>query len=272
MFITAINYYAITKGLWQKVGKVSLEEYPVTIPPQFIQNPLNPEQFFIEEKGIRRPATKEECKGLERSSVWTPEGIQRRLDDYYNFIPTMISNRKKTMKSSQINFYLTPNDAEAINAYIHSNGWLIISQPMRENKLEFVDSILDRVREGKEIQSFKYLVRKEDQDLVIIKHVPTQNHYLIDSSNSPVVEFWYPPQNEKNVIRRGRVYYAKDYLDKAAKTEPLKNPEFLKNADDFFKWIRKNFKNAKLPGYEGLLVSENAAKWVKETGGELVLN
>jgi hypothetical protein len=176
------------------------------------------------------------------------------------------------MKSSQINFYLTPNDAEAINAYIHSNGWLIISQPMRENKLEFVDSILERVREGKEIQSFKYLVHKDDQDLVIIKHVPTQNHYLIDSSNSPVVEFWYPPQNEKNVIRRGRVYYAKDYLDKAAKTEPLKNPEFLKNADDFFKWIRKNFKNAKLPGYEGLLVSENAAKWVKETGGELVLN
>jgi hypothetical protein len=54
--------------------------------------------------------------------------------------------------------------------------------------------------------------------------------------------------------------------------EFLKNPEFLKNADDFFKWIRKNFKNAKLPGYEGLLVSENAAKWVKETGGELVLN
>lgn len=83
LFITAVNYYAITKGLWEKVGKASLEEYPVTIPPQFVQNPLNPEQFFIEEKGIRRPATKEECKGLERSAVWTPEGIQKRLNDYY---------------------------------------------------------------------------------------------------------------------------------------------------------------------------------------------
>ncbi|HRG49248.1 MAG TPA: hypothetical protein PLX69_23385 [Leptospiraceae bacterium] len=175
------------------------------------------------------------------------------------------------MKSSQINFYLTPKDAEIINSYVHTNGWLIISQPMRENKLEFVDSILDRVREGKEIQSFKYLVRKEDQDLVIIKSVPTQNYYLIDSSNSPTVEFWYPRPSEENVIRRGRVYYTKDYLDQPTKTEPLKNPEFLKMADDFFKWIRKNFKNAKLPGYEGLLVSENAAKWVKETGGELVL-
>ncbi|MBP7282109.1 MAG: hypothetical protein KBA66_11060 [Leptospiraceae bacterium] len=47
------------------------------------QNPLNPEEFFIEENGIRRPATKEECKGLERLAVWTPEGIKKRLNDYY---------------------------------------------------------------------------------------------------------------------------------------------------------------------------------------------
>jgi hypothetical protein len=83
LFITTVNYYAITKGLWTKVGKVSLEDFPVTIPPQFVQNPLNPDQFFIEENGIRRNASKDECQGLERSAVWTPEGIQKRLNDYY---------------------------------------------------------------------------------------------------------------------------------------------------------------------------------------------
>ena len=45
LFITTVNYYAITKGLWVKVGKISLEDYPVNIPPQFGQNPLNPEEL-----------------------------------------------------------------------------------------------------------------------------------------------------------------------------------------------------------------------------------
>ncbi len=41
------------------------------------------DHFVLVENGVRRPATKEECKGLERSAVWTPEGIQRRLNDHY---------------------------------------------------------------------------------------------------------------------------------------------------------------------------------------------
>lgn len=80
LFITTVNYYAITKGLWVKVGKISLEDYPVNIPPQFGQNPLNPEEFFIEENGFRRLATKDECKGLERLAVWTPEGVEKATE------------------------------------------------------------------------------------------------------------------------------------------------------------------------------------------------
>lgn len=83
LFITAVNDYSVTRGLWLKVGKVSLEEVPVPLPPQFVQDPIIPDRFFIEHKGVRRPATKEECYGLERASVWTPEGIQKRLNDHY---------------------------------------------------------------------------------------------------------------------------------------------------------------------------------------------
>ena len=175
------------------------------------------------------------------------------------------------MKSSQINFYLTSDDAEVINSFIRSNDLLIISQPMRSNKLEFVDSVIDKMRDGKEIQSIKFLVRKEDQELVAIKYIPTQNYYLIDSSNAPVIEFWFPLQKDKNIIRRGRLYYSKDYLDKTSKTEILKNPEFLNSADTLFKWFRKTFKTPKLEGYEDFIISPEALRFHRN-GGTLLVN
>jgi len=83
LFITAVNDYSVTRGLWLKVGNLPLEERLLVTPPQFVQDPIHPDHFFLVENGVRRPATKEECKGLERSAVWTPEGIQRRLNDHY---------------------------------------------------------------------------------------------------------------------------------------------------------------------------------------------
>lgn len=83
LFITTVNDYSVTRGLWLKVGNLPLEERLLTTPPQFAQDPIHPDRFFLIENGIRRPATKEECKGLERSAVWTQEGMQRRLNDHY---------------------------------------------------------------------------------------------------------------------------------------------------------------------------------------------
>jgi hypothetical protein len=83
LFITGVNDYAVTKGLWLKVGKFPLDDSLLKLPPQFIQDALNPDKFFIVENGVRRPASKAECWGLERVAVWTPEGIQKRLNDYY---------------------------------------------------------------------------------------------------------------------------------------------------------------------------------------------
>lgn len=60
-----------------------MDDSLINLPPQFIQDALNPDKFFIVEKGVRRPASKEECRGLERVAVWTPEGIQKRLNDHY---------------------------------------------------------------------------------------------------------------------------------------------------------------------------------------------
>ena len=174
------------------------------------------------------------------------------------------------MKSSQINFYFTPNDIKDIIQYIESNGLLIIEDPMPTPDLKIVHS-LDL---NPEKTSIKYILNPKDQEFVIRNYIQKQNYYVISPLESPLIELWQPilKNNFHGMLYQGRVYYVKDYLDKATKTEHLKNSDFLHTADSFFKWIRKNFKNAKLPNYEGFLVSENAAKWAKETGGELVLN
>lgn len=84
LFITAVYDYAITKGYWLKVGTLPLEERLKTLPPQFRQDALQPHKFEIfYEDGTKKSATADECRGLERIAVWTPEGVQNRLNDYY---------------------------------------------------------------------------------------------------------------------------------------------------------------------------------------------
>ncbi len=176
------------------------------------------------------------------------------------------------MSSSQINFYLMPEDAMEVDRYLQQNGLILLAQPMPDCKLISVDSVQAVQYKDWKIRSVKYIVRAEDKEKIKIEFVETQNHYIIDVLNSPVIEFWFPSflNNEKR--KRGRVYYVKTFLDKESKKEILKSPDFLKVAENYFKWIRKNFKNVKLPGYENFLVSERTANWIKESGGQLAIN
>ena len=179
---------------------------------------------------------------------------------------------EKKMNSSQINFYLMPEDAIEIDKYIRQSNLILLAQPMPDCNLVLVDSVQALEYKDWKIRSVKYIARAEDKEKIKVEFVNTQNHYVIDVLNSPVIEIWFPSflNNEKR--KRGRVYYVKTYLDKESKKEVLKNPEFLRIAEDYFKWIRKNFKNVKLPGYENFLVSERTANWIKESGGQLAIN
>jgi len=85
LFITAVYDYAINQGLWLKIGKIPLEEKLMVEPEFFIQDSIKPDQFSIlESDGITiRSASRDECIGLERATVWTPESIAERINDYY---------------------------------------------------------------------------------------------------------------------------------------------------------------------------------------------
>ncbi|HRG48687.1 MAG TPA: hypothetical protein PLG41_20950, partial [Leptospiraceae bacterium] len=91
------------------------------------------------------------------------------------------------------------------------------------------------------------------------RYIDTQKYFTIDILDSPVIEFSQPGYYNNTIKMRGRVYYTKAAIGNG---NAPKNELFLKMADNFFKWIRKNFKNVKLKGYEGFLVTERTNAWL----------
>jgi len=107
LFITSVSHYSVTNGLWIKIGKLPLENKLLTVPPQFIQDSIQPSQFVIVyDNGTKKKATAEECSGLERLAVWTPESIQERLIDHYagrkNFWAASLESEMDKVKIKRI--------------------------------------------------------------------------------------------------------------------------------------------------------------------------
>jgi hypothetical protein len=82
LFFTAVMNHAIKSGRWKVVGHISRDD-GLRAPPQFIQDPLDKRSFSIYEDGKIRPATRQECVGLECAAVWEPEHVEVRLRDHY---------------------------------------------------------------------------------------------------------------------------------------------------------------------------------------------
>ena len=145
------------------------------------------------------------------------------------------------MMGRQINFYLMKEDILEVDEYIRKNGMIIIPNYTKTASIEplkSLPSVADQIKK---------------------RYIDTQKYFTIDILDSPVIEFSQPGYYNNTIKMRGRVYYTKATIGNG---NAPKNELFLKMADDFFKWIRKNFKNVKLKGYEGLLVTERTNAWL----------
>ncbi len=168
--------------------------------------------------------------------------------------------------SSQINFFLMPEDILEMDAFLKVHQCSVVAEPMPSQELKFINSILVN---GNEKINKKYIIRNLDIPKISIKEVKQQNYYLVNETISPCIEIIYPKfeKNKDKQLNRGRVYYNKFYYDTENKLT-YKDESFLKYASDFFKWIKKHFQNVKLKNYEDFLVSEKTLKWV-QSGGTL---
>jgi hypothetical protein len=75
---------AVTSGLWTILGHVALTDDLLRQPDFFKQDPISRRLFLTKVgAGDERPASFEECIGLECAAAWDPEHVEDRLRDHF---------------------------------------------------------------------------------------------------------------------------------------------------------------------------------------------
>lgn len=74
---------AITSGRWVRIGAAPVRK-DFLVPERFFkQDDFDPRAISIYCQGEERPATFDECTGLECAAVWDAEHVEDRLRDHY---------------------------------------------------------------------------------------------------------------------------------------------------------------------------------------------
>lgn len=83
LFQVPVMDSAVKRGRWKILGSAPLEEQLRVPAPRFMQDVLKPTSFSISQMGKIRPATREECVGLECEAVWEAPHVEERIRDHY---------------------------------------------------------------------------------------------------------------------------------------------------------------------------------------------
>ena len=87
LFVIAVYTDVITKGVWEKIGKMPVRKDLEIQPMQYIHHTWGggPEwELYNPHTGEITPATKEEAEGLECCAVWDYGNVEDRLRCHYN--------------------------------------------------------------------------------------------------------------------------------------------------------------------------------------------
>ena len=90
LFVIPVYDYVITKGIWLKVGKLSIRKDLEILPLEYIyDNTSDKYSTYNCYTGKIVPSTKEDVRGLERAAVWAENHVEDRIRDYYNQVPCL---------------------------------------------------------------------------------------------------------------------------------------------------------------------------------------
>ena len=161
----------------------------------------------------------------------------------------------------QVNFYMLPEDQLAFEKWLKARGDVcFLKQPQTTSELEIAATLV--VSEIEKTWLDVYLARPIDLEDVLVDFIPTQNYWLVDDSQSPVVEFgrcFY----DGRVLGRGRLYFRTGFL---SEDEVEKELEFAKWAGKLLRWIRAHYER---DPKTGIYIAPHAKNWVLNEGGQL---
>jgi hypothetical protein len=153
------------------------------------------------------------------------------------------------MRGRQINFFVMPDEWQALEDYISENNMISVSTRMSTKEIE-----QSNICEG---TLFKYFVDKKYKDKLKTYYLKETGLYYIAETFSPVIKFYRSYYDiEKNLLKRGKFYYTKGFWNDNGEWQE-KPADFMQTADKLFKWFRKTYKNVKLPEYKGFLITQN---------------
>lgn len=167
------------------------------------------------------------------------------------------------MKSSQVNFYIHPDDVKELEKFLAENDIVIINQPQYTTDLKFSD-IIEKRTDNEWLKCF--LARRQDIKSIKNEFINEQNYYLIDEFESPVIELRRCLFDGK-ILKGSRLYFIKAFYDSNDRLVD-KPQDFINCAQSVLKWIKKHYnKDSKNGDY----FSPKAEDW-KNNNGEIALN
>lgn len=152
-----------------------------------------------------------------------------------------------------------PDDIEPFGKYLAENNIVSINQPQYTDQLKISNSIAEKANNEWEKC---FLVRKEDISIIKNKFIKKQNYYLIDDSESPVIEFIRCSFNG-SVLEWGRLYFIKAIYNSSGELA-YKSQEFIACSQAVLKWIKKHYKKNIETGFYYL--SPKAEEWKNNNG------
>jgi len=163
------------------------------------------------------------------------------------------------MNSSQVNFFMHPDDIESFGKYLAENNIVSINQPQFTAELKIAASIAEIAENEWWLGCF--LVRKPDISIIKNEFFKKPNYYLINEIESPVIEFSRCLFDGK-VLRAGRLYFIKAFYDSTDKLV-YKSEEFIACSQTVLKWIKKHYKRDIETGF---YFSPKAEEWKNNNG------
>lgn len=161
----------------------------------------------------------------------------------------------------QVNFFVLPADLPVIEAAIRTTGDVCLLSDRTPTAMPAELAALSAAAgDAGSHPLAAYIVRRHDLDAVKTRFVSAQGYWVIESSDSPVIEFC-PGFFDGTVLRRGRAYFASDLRFRAE----LPSRDFIAWGDRVLARIKKVL--ARVPDVApGIYTSASALQWIREEG------
>lgn len=172
----------------------------------------------------------------------------------------------------QFSYYALPRDFHELDKYFVSKMDAVIldyysdsAEPTILRSRENNSNVPDRV--------FTFVCRASDLDSIRCKYIPTQEHWILVSDYSPIVQYTRGPLLD-GILRPGRFYYRT--ADWRGEEWVEQDPSFVKWAERFFRYTKKRMKFLpftynKHDYVDKIYVGEHALDWYLNKGGKFEL-